>query len=103
VPDNFVLTASVGGKFDDLIDKHDLRSARVVFSEAEAESLGLAIDHDDSLAMTHGPSFALLLHGSQPKGSEASDAWTKLRKEGKSGYNAKKKVKANLPVLNAGS
>lgn len=99
IPDNFVLTASVGGKHDHLIDQYNLRSARVVYSEAEAKGLGLSIDHDDSLAMTHGPSFALLLHGTQPEGSEAAQAWTKLRLTGKSGYSSKKKGKATLPVL----
>lgn len=101
VPTSFVLTASWGGKFDYMLEQNPwLRSARVVYSEAEANELGLAIDHDDSLAMTHGPDFALLLHGSQPKDSEAAKAWSALRASGKSGYNAKKKVKANLPVLN---
>lgn len=100
IPSNFVLTASMGGKWDMLAHIHGLRSARVVFSEQQAADLGLQIDHDDSLAMSHGPSFALLLHGSQPAESEAAKAWTKLRKAGKSGYNSKKKVKANLPVVN---
>jgi hypothetical protein len=90
VPHNFVLTASVGGRFDDLIDVHDLRYAKVVYTEAEANVLGLPIDHDDSHAYKHGPSFALLLHGVQPKGSEASKALVKLKKAGKGGY--KKKV-----------
>jgi len=100
IPNNFVLTASIGGKFDDLIAQHNLRSARVVYSEDEANQLGLTIDHDDSLAMTNSGDFALLLHGSQPAQSEAAKAWSKLRKAGKSGYNSKNKVKAKLPVLN---
>ena len=101
IPVNFVLTASIGGKYDSLIDEHDLRSAKVVYSEEEAKSLNLAIDHDDSLAMTHSGDFALLLHGSQPANSEASKAWSKLRKTGKSGYNIKNRAKAKLPVLSA--
>jgi hypothetical protein len=51
VPANLVLTASRGGRYDHLIDKHQLRYAQAVFSEREAEELGLAIDHDDALAM----------------------------------------------------
>lgn len=101
IPDNFVLTASVGGKHDHLIDQYNLRSARVVYSEAEAKALGLEIDHDDSLAMKHGDSFALLLHGAQPKGSVASKALSELKKVGKGGYSAGRKVKAKLPVLSA--
>ena len=79
IPHNFVLTASVGGKYDPLIGVERLRSATVVFTEAEADKLGLKIDHDDSLAMNHGPSFALLLHGTQPKGTEAAKAWKEIK------------------------
>jgi hypothetical protein len=86
---NFVPTASRGGRDDHLIEAHSLRSARVVYSEAEAESLGLEIDHDDSHAMRHGKDFSLLIHGSQPAGSEASQAISALRKQGEFGYGEK--------------
>jgi hypothetical protein len=79
IPPNFLLTASRGGKADCLIDEHAFREARVVFSEAEATALGLEIDHDDSHAALPGPSFALLIHGIQPKGSEAGKAVRALR------------------------
>lgn len=85
IPQNFVLTASRGGKLDDLINKHKLREAIVVFSEQEAENLGLEIDHDDSHAADPAKkrqSFALLLHGTQPAGSEASVALRKLNGKG---------------------
>mgnify|MGYP003111315953 CR=1 FL=1 len=88
---NFVLTASYGGRDDHMIDEFNLRSARVVFSEAEAEELGLAIDHDDSHAAKpslRDNSFALLIHGTQPAGSEASTALKKLK--GKGSYSRKK-------------
>lgn len=91
---NFVLTASVGGTHDHLIDEHGLRSARVVFSPLEADALGLDVDHDDSHAMNHGPDFALLLHGSQPKGSAAASAASELRRSGFTGYGRRP-----LPVL----
>ncbi len=68
IPPNFVLTASYGGTHDHLIQAYGLRSAIVVQSEADADRLGLEIDHDDSHAMNPGPSFALLIHGVQPKG-----------------------------------
>lgn len=80
IADNFIITASYGGTHDDLIDKHDLRYAKVVFSEEEANLLGLEIDEDDSHAAKHGPSFALLLHGTQPKGSKASEALKELKR-----------------------
>ena len=90
LPDNLILTASRGGKYDDLIDLHAWKEAVVVYSEAEAEAKGLEIDHDDSHAAFGAKSFALLLHGTQPKGSEASVAVSALRKIGKGGYsNAK--------------
>lgn len=92
IPRNFILTASRGGKHDKLIDKHNLRCATVVYSEEEAERFGLPIDHDDSHAMKQGSSFALLLHGVQPKNSEASKALAKLKKAGKGGYGPKQKV-----------
>ena len=88
---NFVLTASYGGTHDHLIDEFNLRSTKVVFSEAEAEQLGLAIDHDDSHAAKpslRNNSFALLIHGTQPAGSEASTALKKLK--GKGSYSRKK-------------
>jgi hypothetical protein len=86
---NFVPTASRGGREDHLIEAHSLRSASVVFSEAEAGALRLEIDHDDSHAMRHGPDFALLIHGPQPAGSEASKAISDLRKQGEYGYGQK--------------
>ena len=88
---NFVLTASYGGRDDHMIDEFNLRSAKVVFSEAEAEELGLAIDHDDSHAAKptlRDDSFALLIHGTQPAGSEASIALKELK--GKGSYSRKK-------------
>lgn len=86
---NFVLTASRGSRADNLIGKHRLREARVIFSEAEAN--GLPIDHDDSHAADPSKakeSFALLLHGVQPKGSDASSALSALK--GKGSYSRKK-------------
>ncbi|MBC8395092.1 MAG: hypothetical protein H8E05_00180 [Bacteroidetes bacterium] len=86
-PENLVLTASRGGKYDELIDLHGWKEALVVYSEEEAAQKGLEIDHDDSHAAFGAKSFALLLHGTQPKGSEASTALSALRKAGKGGYN----------------
>ena len=88
---NFVLTASYGGRDDHMIDEFNLRSAKVVFSAAEAAELGLEIDHDDSHAAKpslRDQSFALLIHGTQPAGSEASTALKKLK--GKGSYSRKK-------------
>ena len=84
VPANLVLTASYGGRDDHLIAEHGLRSAKVVFSVAEAEELGLEIDHDDSHACDPtkaNQDFALLIHGVQPKGSKAAEALKILKKE----------------------
>ena len=89
--ENFILTASYGGRDDHMIDDHNLRSTKVVFSEAEAEKLGLEIDHDDSHAARpslRDQDFALLVHGTQPKGSEAATALKALK--GKGSYSRKK-------------
>lgn len=80
MPSNFRLVASKGGKFDALIEKHNLVSAEVVFSTEEARRKGLEIDHDDSLAIKADKSFALLLHGGQKAGSLAADAWKAIRR-----------------------
>ena len=91
--DNFVLTASRGGRQDDMIDQHNLREAKVVFSEAEADALGYEIDHTDEHAAIpeiRDESFALLIHGVQPKGSEAAAAIKELKKRKvKFSYNRK--------------
>ena len=52
------------------------------FSESEAESLGLTIDHDDSHAAApelKNQDFALLIHGVQPKDTRAAKALQLLR------------------------
>lgn len=83
LPDNVVLTASRGGRLDHLINCHNMREARVVFSEQQADELGLEIDHDDSHAAVpewRNTDFALLIHGIQPAGSEAAEAIKLLKK-----------------------
>ncbi len=84
-PSNLRITASRGGRHDAWIDEYDLPEARVVYSVAEAEDLGLEIDNDDSHAMLQdgNTSFALLIHGTQPKGSDAGKAVYALRKASK--------------------
>lgn len=71
LPNNFRLVASYGGTADDLIDKYNLKYVAIVYSEEEAHKLGLEIDNDDSHAYDNSKgSFALVVHGSQPAGSE---------------------------------
>ena len=94
IPNNLVLTASRGGRLDNLIDEHNLRESVVVFSEQEAETQNLIIDHDDSHAARpslKNNSFALLIHGTQPKGSEAANALKTLKRNNvKHSYSRKK-------------
>jgi hypothetical protein len=78
IPKNLKLTASWDNSNHLLIRQHNLKFARVVFSEEEAAKLGLEIDHDDSHAYKGDKSFALLLHGTQPKGTMAAKAKNKL-------------------------
>jgi hypothetical protein len=84
IPSNFYLTASFGGTLDYLIPKYPhvfQRVAYVVYTEAEAAERGLEIDHDDSHCLGDKP-FALLVHGSQRAGSDASKAISQRKKEG---------------------
>lgn len=87
IPPNFRLTASYGGRYDSLVKDSGIRSARVVYTESEAHRLSLPIDSDDSHAIGTGGDFALLLHGTQPKGSEAAKALVELKKLGKGSYS----------------
>lgn len=80
LPSNIKLIASVGGTEDELISKHDLRYAVVVNSPEEAKQLHLPIDIDDTLAHNHDGNFALLIHGTQKKGSEEMKAAKKNAK-----------------------
>lgn len=89
IPPNFMLTASRGGHKDKLITENGLIEAIVVGSEYEAKKLGLKIDHDDrhaALPEYHNSSFALLIHGVQPKGTRFSKQVNKFnRKKAKAG------------------
>lgn len=90
IPENFELTASMGGAADKIVTLNNLKNAVVVFTEEEAEKIKREIDHDDSHAYSKGGSFALLLHGPQKKASEASKALSDLKKKGIKGYSKKK-------------
>lgn len=96
IPQNLVLTASFGGRLDNLISEHGLRYSKVVYHPSEAENLGLEIDHDDSHAAKPSAkniSFALLVHGVQPKESEAAKALQILKRDDiKHSYNRKRET-----------
>ena len=89
IPSNFKLNASYGGAQDYLIEQYNLKSVKVIFSVEQAGNL--KIDHDDTSAYMRDESFCLLIHNTQPKGSEASKALSKLRKLGIGGYGKQKK------------
>ena len=92
IPKNLVLTASYGGKLDNLISKHRLRKAVVIHDVKTCQAIvdsgnsdivpcgkykGYEIDHDDFHAYDpklKNKSFGLLVHNLMPKGSEASKA-----------------------------
>lgn len=80
LPSNFYMTASYGGKWDYLIDEGFFeRYAKVFMYEEEATAAGLEVDHDDSHCFGDKP-FALLVHGTQPKGSDWGKAIRERRK-----------------------
>jgi hypothetical protein len=90
LPNNFYMTASYGGKFDHFIDAgYFKRYSKVFMYEEDAHNAGLDVDHDDSHCFGDLP-FALLVHGTQPKGSEWGKAIRERRNTNKfSGYNKK--------------
>ena len=79
IPTNLVLNASEGGKLDAQILEHGLKFAKVVYSPEQAQELSLLIDHTDEAAYKTKESFALLIHGQQPKGSKASQSIKDLK------------------------
>ena len=78
LPTNLKLTASWDKSNSRLIQHYKLKFAKVVFNEEEARILNLEIDHDDTHAYIGDKSFALLIHGTQPKGTMAAKAKNKL-------------------------
>jgi hypothetical protein len=59
IPSNLILTASAGGRQDDLIIKHKLKCA-IVFPNQEAVPQGFPIDNNDDFARKPFINFALL-------------------------------------------
>lgn len=97
IPDNLTLVASRGGRQDHLIDEHGFREVIVVPSPEVAAVLGLDVDHDDSHAYDKSvQEFALVIHGTQPAGSAASEALNQERRMGRrSGYGRRP---VNIPA-----
>lgn len=80
LPSNFYLTASYGGKFDHLIDQGLFpRYSKVFMTEDDANRAGLKVDSQDQSCFGDEP-FALLVHGTQPAGSEWGKASRNNRK-----------------------
>jgi hypothetical protein len=93
IPKNFKLIASMDEDNEELINAEGLRYAKVVGSTEEARELGLRMDVDDMLAWGTDDSFALPLHGSQPKGSEAAEIRKKQTKKDETGKSFDEKLK----------
>lgn len=92
LPENFYLTASYGGKFDYLIDEGFFpRYSKVFMSEDDAIAAGFKVDSQDRSCFEEGP-FALLVHGTQPKGSE----WGKAARANRKVQKAKVKQTATV-------
>lgn len=82
IPENFVLTASIGGRKDEMIETYNLRSVKVILHPSE--SAGLEIDHTDEHAAIpekRNQDFTLLIHGIQRTNTAASAAISRLKKE----------------------
>ena len=84
IPPNMILTASRGGKFDNLIDEHGLREVKVVYSDDEVKASGLELDDDDSHAAdpdNKDKSYLLMIHANGPAGSMQARVHSNLRKK----------------------
>jgi hypothetical protein len=90
IPSNFILNGSRGGSRDNLMDEYNLKIAEVVFSLEEGKDL--PIDHDEFYALNNMGNFALLIHGTQPKGTDASLAIKDLKQQGINFSYSRKKV-----------
>lgn len=97
IPSNFKLTASLGGHYDNVVAEQSFKSAQVVFNVEDAEVMGLEIDKDDTHAWKQDKSFALLVHGTQPAGSEAGKSWSAQLKELKKTKVKKPKKTPRVP------
>ena len=101
VPSNMNLIASMEDDNYQKILDNNLRFSKVVYSEEESIQLELPIDFDDTLACCTDKNFAILIHGQQHAGSEASKAVSALTKSGvkdkqKTYHNANKKKRKEL-------
>lgn len=83
LPSNLRITVSDGTRFD--IDKARALGYAVA-SVAFDLNGSLPIDHDDSHAIAADRDFALLIHGTQPKGSDAAAALKAVKASGFAGY-----------------
>tara|TARA_R100000781_G_C4070338_1_gene124244 strand:+ start:166 stop:969 length:804 start_codon:yes stop_codon:yes gene_type:complete len=86
IPSNLSITASLGGMFDAMVFEHKLKYSKVIFHPSDPGASERPTDHDDTLAMfgdifDASQSFNLLLHATQPKGSDASKAIQRLKRE----------------------
>ena len=82
VPNNMNLIASMDDDNRETILANKLRYSTVVYSVEEAKEKRLPIDYDDSIACCSDSNFALLIHGGQPKGSDAGKAVQANKKAG---------------------
>ena len=74
---------SVVGFFFKIVAKraeNEQKRFEMLMKEKEAADKGLEIDHDDEHAAFGEDDFALLIHGTQPKGSAAADALKEVKR-----------------------
>lgn len=94
LPSNFKMVASLGGKFDHLVDRKKMVWCVIVMHPEEAHAMNLPIeDSDDTLAQKAEAPFALVIHAQQKAGSPAAAAIKRMRDEGTHfGYGRHKKA-----------
>jgi hypothetical protein len=117
LPDNLIITHSIGSYYDKKIIDGGHKFAAVIYKPedvakvssetkviegwryeypdgSKSQPFDLPIDHDDSNAYLHNKPFALLIHGTQEAGSIAAEALKDFKKRGvKFSYPTVKKEK----------
>lgn len=99
IPENLHLTGSRGSKNDALIDQFNLKSVEIVYTIEQAAAKGIEIDHDDTHCYDRSvKKFALLIHGTQPAGSDAMKAVMANRSNGIMGYDRGSKAEGRKGI-----
>lgn len=83
LPSNLRIVVSDGTRYS---TAHARKLGYAIASVAFSTDTDLPIDHDDKHAIAADHDFALLIHGTQPRGSDAARALSAVKRSGFHGY-----------------